>query len=78
MLFFDAQGRFIEGYYLVGLLAQTLLEGNSGERVIHDPRLTWNTQQIVTTAGGTPVVSKTGHAFIKERMRQKTPSTAVR
>ena len=69
--FFDAQGRFIEGYYLVGLLAQTLLEGNSGERVIHDPRLTWNTQQIVTAAGGTPVVSKTGHAFIKERMRQE-------
>lgn len=69
--FFDAKGRFIEGYYLVGLLAQTLLESSPGERVIHDPRLTWNTQQVVVAAGGTPVVSKTGHAFIKERMREE-------
>ena len=77
--FFDAQGRFIEGYYLVGLLAQTLLESSPGERVIHDPRLTWNTQQIVTTAGGTPVVSKTwGTRLSKSVCAKKTPSTAVR
>lgn len=67
--FFDAQGRFIEGYYLVGLLAQALLAQAPGSRIIHDPRLTWNTQEMVVTAGGTPVMSKTGHAFIKERMR---------
>lgn len=67
--FFDAQGRFIEGYYLVGLLAKALLARNPGEKIIHDPRLTWNTIEMVREAGGVPVQSKTGHAFIKERMR---------
>ncbi|WP_274380596.1 phosphomannomutase [Dyella telluris] len=67
--FFDASGRFIEGYYLVGLLATALLAKHPGEKIIHDPRLTWNTIEMVTTAGGIPVQSKTGHAFIKERMR---------
>lgn len=67
--FFDADGRFIEGYYLVGLLAQSLLARNPGEKIIHDPRLTWNTIEMVEQAGGIPVQSKTGHAFIKERMR---------
>lgn len=66
---FDAQGRFIEGYYLVGLLAEVLLAKNPGTKIIHDPRLTWNTIEQVRLAGGTPVQSKTGHAFIKERMR---------
>ena len=69
--FFDATGRFIEGYYLVGLLAQALLEHHPGGTVIHDPRLTWNTIEMVTEAGGVPVMSKTGHAFIKERMRKE-------
>lgn len=69
--FFDASGRFIEGYYLVGLLAETLLARRSGAKIIHDPRLTWNTVEQVTAAGGVPVLSKTGHAFIKERMRQE-------
>lgn len=67
--FYDATGRFIEGYYLVGLLAEMLLKRHPGERVIHDPRLTWNTIEQVQRAGGTPIQSKTGHAFIKERMR---------
>lgn len=67
--FFDEQGRFIEGYYLVGLLAQVLLTGESGGRIIHDPRLTWNTKEMVAAAGGVPVQCKTGHAFIKARMR---------
>ena len=67
--FFDEQGRFIEGYYVVGLLAQALLEREPGEKIIHDPRLTWNTIDMVSSAGGTPIQSKTGHAFIKERMR---------
>lgn len=67
--FFDADGRFIEGYYLVGLLAKTLLARHSGGRIIHDPRLVWNTVDMVRAAGGVPVMSKTGHAFIKERMR---------
>jgi phosphomannomutase len=68
---FDEQGNFIEGYYLVGLLAEILLARNPGERIIHDPRLTWNTVETVRNAGGLPVQSKTGHAFIKERMRQE-------
>ncbi|MBN8923480.1 MAG: phosphomannomutase [Rhodanobacter sp. 68-29] len=67
--FFDAQGRFIEGYYLVGLLATSMLHKHPGGRIIHDPRLTWNTIEMVKAAGGIPVMSKTGHAFIKERMR---------
>lgn len=67
--FFDANGRFIEGYYLVGLLAETLLKQHPGSKIIHDPRLTWNTINQVEQAGGIAVQSKTGHAFIKERMR---------
>ncbi|PKM10452.1 MAG: phosphomannomutase CpsG [Gammaproteobacteria bacterium HGW-Gammaproteobacteria-3] len=66
---FDEQGRFIEGYYIVGLLAEAFLQKNPGAKIIHDPRLTWNTIDVVTAAGGVPVLSKTGHAFIKERMR---------
>jgi len=66
---FDEKGRFIEGYYIVGLLAETLLARHPGARIIHDPRLTWNTVEMVEKAGGVPVMSKTGHAFIKERMR---------
>lgn len=68
---FDATGRFIEGYYIVGLLAAQLLEKHSGAKIIHDPRLTWNTIDMVFQAGGTAIQSKTGHAFIKERMRRE-------
>ncbi len=67
--FFDETGGFIEGYYLVGLLADILLERSPSSKVIHDPRLTWNTVARVRRAGGVPIQSKTGHAFIKERMR---------
>ena len=68
---FDEKGEFIEGYYIVGLLAEAFLAKNPGEKIIHDPRLTWNTIDIVKKAGGIPVQSKTGHAFIKERMREE-------
>ena len=67
--FFDEQGSFIEGYYLVGFIAAALLAHQPGAAIIHDPRLTWNTIDMVREAGGRPVMSKTGHAFIKERMR---------
>jgi len=66
---FDAGGRFIEGYYLVGLLAEVMLAKHPGARILHDPRLTWNTIEQVQAAGGVPVQSKTGHAFMKERLR---------
>lgn len=68
---FDENGRFIEGYYIVGLLASTFLSKHPGARIVHDPRLTWNTIDIVEQHGGTAVMTKTGHAFIKERMRQE-------
>jgi phosphomannomutase len=66
---FDEHGEFIEGYYIVGLLAEAFLQKQPGAKIIHDPRLSWNTVDVVTQAGGEPVMSKTGHAFIKERMR---------
>jgi len=69
--FFDERGEFIEGYYLVGLLAQAFLRAQPGGKVVHDPRLTWNTEDIVSSLGGQAVQSKTGHAFIKERMRKE-------
>lgn len=68
--FFDEEGRFVEGYYIVGLLAEAFLRKNSSERIVHDPRLTWSTRTTVENLGGTPVQSKTGHAFIKQTMRQ--------
>jgi phosphomannomutase/phosphomannomutase/phosphoglucomutase len=66
---FDETGRFIEGYYIVGLLAEAFLKQNPGAKIVHDPRLTWNTIDIVNSMSGIAVQSKTGHAFIKERMR---------
>ncbi len=69
--FFDEAGNFVESYYLIGLLAQALLARHPGGKIIHDPRLTWNTIEVVREAGGIPVMSKTGHAFIKERMRRE-------
>ena len=66
---FDENGEFIEGYYIVGLLGEAFLTHNPGAKIIHDPRLSWNTIDQVSAAGGIPVLCKTGHAFIKERMR---------
>ena len=68
--FFDSAGQFIEGYYIVGLLADAFLSGSGPQRIVHDPRLTWNTQDIAHAGGGESVLSKTGHAFIKEKMRE--------
>jgi len=67
--FFDENGRFIEGYYLVGLLAQVFLDAEPGAKIVHDPRLTWNTQEIVAAAGGKAIQSMTGHAYMKESLR---------
>ena len=67
--FYDEDGNFIEGYYVVGLLAEAFLKQQGPARIVHDPRLTWNTVDIVQSLGGEAVQSKTGHAFIKERMR---------
>jgi len=67
--FFDEKGNFVEGYYLVGLLAQVFLEKYPGEKILFDPRLTWNTEEIIEKFKGQPVRCKSGHAFIKECMR---------
>ncbi len=68
--FFDEKGNFIEGYYIVGLLAKSILKNHPGEKIVHDPRLTWNTLEIVKKSGGVAVQSVSGHAFIKEKMRE--------
>lgn len=67
--FWDEKGDFIEGYYIVGLLALELLNQSPGGKILHDPRLIWNTEELVSAAGGVPIMAQTGHAFIKERMR---------
>lgn len=67
--FYDENGAFVEGYYIVGLLAESFLSEHPGAKILHDPRLTWNTIDQVEAAGGLPVVSKSGHAFMKEKMR---------
>ena len=66
---FDEHGGFIEGYYIVGLLAEALLKKNSGEKIIYDPRDIWNTIDIVENLGGKPIMSRSGHVYIKEMMR---------
>ena len=68
---FDERGGFIEGYYIVGLLAARVLERTPRAKIVHDPRLLWNTEDVVRKAGGTPVQSKSGHAFMKEVMRRE-------
>ena len=67
--FFDANGQFIENYYLIGLLSEQLLQANPKDHIVHDPRLVWNTREEVMRANGIPDQSKAGHSFIKEIMR---------
>ena len=68
---FDEKGGFIEGYYIVGLLAESILSRNPGGKIVHDPRLTWNTLETVSNAGGIAVQSQSGHAFVKDVMRKE-------
>lgn len=67
--FYDSDGNFIEGYYCIGLLAHEILGNAMGDKIVHDTRVYWNTQDIVRTCGGKPIRGKTGHAFMKELMR---------
>ena len=67
--FFDERGQFVDGEYIVGLLADVFLDEVAGATIVHDPRIIWNTQSVVAAKGGTAVQSKTGHAFIKQTMR---------
>ncbi|MBT0586486.1 phosphomannomutase CpsG [Alteromonas oceanisediminis] len=68
---FDETGQFIEGYYIVGLLAEAFLKKHPGQGIIYDPRVYWNTEEIIASSKGKAIKSKTGHAFIKERMRKE-------
>ncbi|MDE0784721.1 MAG: phosphomannomutase, partial [Planktomarina sp.] len=67
--FFDPYGEFVPGEYIVGLLASIFLDKEAGAKIVHDPRVVWNTQDIVSEQSGVAVQSKTGHAFIKQTMR---------
>jgi len=67
--FFDETGQFVPGEYVVGLLASIFMEKEVGAKIVHDPRVIWNTRAIVAQKGGVAVQSKTGHAFIKQTMR---------
>ncbi len=69
--FYDDKGNFIESYYLVGMLASAMLQTYTGEKIVHDTRVYWNTREQARAAGGIPVMGKTGHAFMKERMRSE-------
>jgi phosphomannomutase len=69
--FFDHAGTFIDGEYVVGLLAEAFLAEDPGATIIHDPRIIWNTQDLVAKAGGRAVQTRTGHAFIKQAMRDE-------
>ncbi|WP_323019512.1 phosphomannomutase [Pararhodobacter sp.] len=68
--FFDAEGRFVPGEYVVGLLAEAFLAKEPGAKIVHDPRVVWNTLDVVSAAGGQAIQSRTGHAFIKQAMRE--------
>ena len=66
---FDERGNFIEGYYMVGLLAEAFLKKNPGAKIICDPRAVWNTIDIAKKFGGEALVCRSGHVYIKELMR---------
>ncbi|WBU57485.1 phosphomannomutase [Paracoccus sediminicola] len=68
--FFDETGAFIDGEYMVGLLAAAFLAREPGARIVHDPRVIWNTRDIVAAQGGTAIQSRTGHAFLKAALRE--------
>ncbi len=69
--FFDDRGQFIEGYYIVGLLAKTFLTRDTNNVIVHDPRLIWNTIEVINNEKGRSAESRSGHTFMKEKMRQE-------
>ncbi|MBE9579937.1 MULTISPECIES: phosphomannomutase/phosphoglucomutase [Moraxella] len=67
---FDEKGRFIEGSYIVGMLAEVFLKKHQGESIVYDPRVIYNTENVIAQNGGKPAISKSGHSFIKQVMRE--------
>ncbi len=68
--FFDETGAFVDGEYVVALLAGATLAAEPGATIVHDPRVVWATTETVASSGGRAVASKTGHAFVKAAMRE--------
>ncbi len=67
--FFDETGAFVDGEYVVGLLASAFLPKNPGAKIIHDPRVVWALLDLVYSGGGEAVASQSGHSHIKAKMR---------
>lgn len=69
--FFDETGAFVDGEYVVGLLASAFLPKYPGAKIIHDPRVIWALLDLVAAGGGQAVVSQSGHSHIKAKMRSE-------
>jgi len=71
-MFLDEKGEFISGAYVTALLADVLLTKHGGNnKIIFDPRVIWPTIKVCEQHGAQPLISKSGHAFIKDRMRKE-------
>lgn len=68
--FFDEKGNYVDSYYLIGILAERFLKMFPGEKIVYDPRVIWNSIDLIEKAGGVPVQNKSGHAFMKDGMRK--------
>ena len=67
---FDETGEFIDGSYVVGMLAQAFLNKYPNESIVYDPRVIYNTEAVIKDHNGKAVISKSGHSFIKQVMRE--------
>ncbi len=67
---FDENGEFIDGSYVVGMLAQAFLNKYPGESIVYDPRVIYNTEAVIAEHDGKAVISKSGHSFLKQVMRE--------
>jgi phosphomannomutase len=74
--FIDDTGEFVPGDFVTALLAETMLEKNPGAKIIYDVRASWAVPETIERAGGTPLVNRVGHAFIKQRMREEDAAFA--
>jgi phosphomannomutase len=69
--FVDDTGEFVPGDFATALLADAVLEKEPGAKIIYDVRASWAVPETIERAGGIPIVSRVGHAFIKHVMRQE-------
>jgi phosphomannomutase len=64
----DNRGRFIAGDFLTALLGRYLLQRAPGSKIVYDVRASWAVRDLISAAGGVPLIERVGHAFIKRRM----------